>query len=233
MLPLLLKTHIWESNILNRLAWCLQKCQPAPTAHRLLAFVCLLQEQCTESRNAISPGLVKKAVCAKTQGEEWWACNVCGCRWSEGRAGGIWGMLVSCSSRGLGRQNKGRVENNRTRQWYWDNLWSYLGMFNWPVSFSHLMHFHKDSSLPLALSCSSLDFPADSLSGFLCFVCASRPPPPPFQSSAELPGFVVSKQKGRFSKGAAWENLTFSSTEGEIWYGRGDCQWTRRACHLS
>lgn len=76
----------------------------------------------------------------------------------------------------LKKGNKGRVEKNRTQQWHWDNLWSYLGMFNWPVSFSHFMHFHKDSSLPLILSsCGSLDFPMASLFGFLCFVSCVPP----------------------------------------------------------
>lgn len=128
-----------------------------------------------------------------------------------------WGML--------GRGNKRRVENNRARQWH--NLWLYFSTFNWPVSFSHLMHFHKDSSLHLVLCCcSSLDFPVDSVSGFL--FCS-----PPFQSSAELPGFVMSQQKGRFSKGAVWEDLTLSSTGGEIWCERRDCQWPTRVCSLS
>lgn len=76
----------------------------------------------------------------------------------------------------LKRRNKGRVEKYRTQQWHWVNLWSYLGRFNWPVSFSHFMHFHKDSSLPLILSsCGSLDFPMASLFGFLCFVSCVPP----------------------------------------------------------
>lgn len=111
---------------------------------------------------------------AEAQGRGWLVCNVCGCHWSEDEQEelGVSNELVLWRLR---RGNKGRMENNRTRQWHWDNLWSYLGIFNWPVSFSHLMHFHKDSSLPLVLSSrSSLDFPADSLSAFLCFVC---PPP--------------------------------------------------------
>lgn len=167
MLPLLLKTHIWESNIWNGLEWCLQKRQPAPTPCRLSAFVFLLQEQRTGvGMPAAGWGLGK----AEAQGREWWVCNVCGCHWSEGPAGGT-GSLQWAASLRLRRGNRGRVENNRTRQWHWDNLWSYLGIFNWPVSFSHLMHFHKDFSLPLVLSSrSSLDFPTDSLSGFLCFV---------------------------------------------------------------
>lgn len=147
---------------------------------------------------------------AETRGREWWVCNVCGCQRDEQEGLGISSELVLWRLR---RGNKGRVEYNRTRQWHWDNLWSYLGIFNWPVSFSHLMNFHKDSSLPLVLSSrSSLDFPADGLSGFLCFVS------PPFllQSSTELPGFVVSKQKERFSKGVVWENLMLFSTKREI-----------------
>lgn len=76
------------------------------------------------------------------------------------------------------------------------------------------MNFHKDSSLSLVLSSrSSLDFPADGLSGFLCFVS------PPFllQSSTELPGFVVSKQKERFSKGVVWENLILNKERNLVW----------------
>lgn len=226
MLPLLLKTHIWESNIWNGLEWCLQKRQPAPTPCRLSAFVFLLQEQRTGvGMPAAGWGLGK----AEAQGREWWVCNVCGCHWSEGPAGGT-GSLQWAASLRLRRGNRGRVENNRTRQWHWDNLWSYLGIFNWPVSFSHLMHFHKDFSLPLVLSSrSSLDFPTDSLSGFLCFVS----PPFPLQGSAELPGFVISKQKDRFSKGAVWESLVLFSREK---FGKGGVTVSDLnicVCHLS
>lgn len=208
MLPLLLKTHIWESNIWNGLVWCLQKCQPAPTPCRLSAFVFLLQEHCTGSRNASSWLRTGEKQRHKAGSDGSVMCVFVAGQRDEQEGLGISSELVLWRLRRRG--NKGRVENNRTRQWHWDNLWSYLGIFNWPVSFSHLMNFHKDSSLPLVLSShSSLDFPADSLSGFLCFVS------PPFllQSSTELPGFVVSKQKDRFSKGVVWENLMLLSTK--------------------
>lgn len=172
MLPLLLKTHIWESNIWNGLEWCLQKHQPAPTPCRLSAFVFLLQEQCTGSRNASSWLRTGQKQRHKAGSD---GSVMGGCRWSEDEQEEL-GVSSELILWRLRRGNKGRVENNRTRQWHWDNLWSYLGTFNWPVSFSHLMHFHKDSSLPLVLSSrSSLDFPADSLSGFLCFVSPPFP----------------------------------------------------------
>lgn len=83
MLPLLLKTHTWEANILNRLAWCLRKGHAAPAPCRLSEFTCLLQEQHTGSRNAISWLRTgeKQAIRAETRGEQWWVCNVCGSRW--------------------------------------------------------------------------------------------------------------------------------------------------------
>lgn len=71
MLPLLLKTHRWEANILNRLARCLQTRQPAPAPRRLSALVCDLQERSTESRNVTSwPTSGKKAACPEPTGKE-------------------------------------------------------------------------------------------------------------------------------------------------------------------
>lgn len=113
----------------------------------------LVKKQFVQRQKARSDGPVACAVVAGRRGEQEGLGDVCE-------------LLLWRLERG----KKGRVQNNRTQQWRWDNLRSYLGMFNWPVSFSHLMHFHKDSSLPLVLSsCSSLDFPADSLSGFVFF----------------------------------------------------------------
>lgn len=173
MLPLLLKTHIWESNIWNGLVWCLQQHQPAPTPCRLSAFMFLLQEQCTGSRNASSWLRTGEKQRHKAGSDGSVTCVAVPGQRDEQEGLGICSELVL---RRLRRGNKGRVENNRTWQWHWDNLWSYLGIFNWPVSFSHLMHFHEDSSLPLVLSSrSSLDSPADSLSAFLCFVSPPFP----------------------------------------------------------
>lgn len=227
MLPLLLKTHIWESNIWNGLVWCLQQHQPAPTPCRLSAFMFLLQEQCTGSRNASSWLRTGEKQRHKAGSDGSVTCVAVPGQRDEQEGLGICSELVLWRLR---RGNKGRVENNRTWQWHWDNLWSYLGIFNWPVSFSHLMHFHEDSSLPLVLSSpSSLDSPADSLSAFLCFVS-----PPLSHCKAALSCLAFpSEQKDRFSRGAVWESLMLLSTKREIWYSRGDCQWPKHVCHLS
>lgn len=134
----------------------------------------------------------KKAVCAKAEGREWWGCNMCGCR--RGTSRRDWGMPLSCSSGGWRRGNKGRVENNRTRQWHWDNLWSHLGVFNWPVSFSHLMHFHKDSSLPLVLSSCSSSWTVSP--DFFCFFS-----PPHFKAALSRPALWCLSGKADSSKG--------------------------------
>lgn len=210
MLPLLLKTHIWESNIWNGLVWCLQQHQPAPTPCRLSAFMFLLQEQCTGSRNASSWLRTGEKQRHKAGSDGSVTCVAVPGQRDEQEGLGICSELVL---RRLRRGNKGRVENNRTWQGHWDNLWSYLGIFNWPVSFSHLMHFHEDSSLPLVLSSrSSLDSPADSLSAFLCFVS----PPFPLQSSTELPGFSVWAERQIQQRSCLGESHVIVNKEGNL-----------------